>query len=108
MIFLSAADGLLSNILGASSGVQPNMGLFWNKYRPKNFGDWIGPYLYNRKTAPRFQRSSSNVSTIYSTGSIFRHIKDPNSAVVWGSGVISADVRQGTHQNPWFGCNIIS
>lgn len=93
--FLSSADGFFSNLLGAPSELQPNMGLFWSKYRPKNFGDWIGPYLYNRKTGtpPRFQRSSSNVPTIFSAGSIFRHIKAPNSAIVWGSGVISADDR---------------
>lgn len=66
-------------------------GIFWSKYEPKNFGDWIGPYLYVKITGrePFFQRTSRHFQTIFSVGSILRKISSPNSAIVWGSGIIS-------------------
>lgn len=67
--------------------------LFWSIYEPKNFGDWLTPYLFFQITGktPVFQKPSRFNSTIFGAGSIFRHIKYPNSAIVWGSGLISKD-----------------
>lgn len=40
---------------------------------------------------PIFQRPERNSITIFGAGSIFRHIKAADSALVWGSGLISKD-----------------
>lgn len=66
--------------------------LFWSIYEPKNFGDWLTPYLFFRITGKRpvFRKPSRFTSTIFGAGSIFRHIRVPNSATIWGAGVISA------------------
>ena len=65
--------------------------LFWSKYEPKNFGDWIGPYIYNEMVGrePDFVRpSSQSLRTVYtSAGSILRHAAE--NCIVWGSGIIS-------------------
>ena len=69
--------------------------IFWSRYEPKNFGDWIGPYLFFKMTglAPNFQRCSHSTQTIFTAGSIFRHIRNSGSAIIWGSGVISSSDR---------------
>lgn len=68
--------------------------LFWDWYEPRNFGDWIGPYLYEAKAGrrPYFcpQKHMGLLGCTMSAGSILRHIIHDDSAVVWGSGIISA------------------
>ena len=67
--------------------------IYWSKYQPRNFGDWITPYLYTKLTGrtPIYQRPEGEIRTVLGAGSIFRHIKAANSAVVWGSGLISKE-----------------
>lgn len=76
-----------SSILSNSS-----RNIYWSKYEPKNFGDWVGPYLYTKYTnsIPTYRPANRFSSTVYTAGSIFRNIGVANSAIVWGSGVISA------------------
>ena len=67
---------------------------FWSWYQDRNFGDWITPYLIEKKTGetPTFFTSTQvrqPACIIYGAGSIMRHIKRANVAVVWGSGIIS-------------------
>ena len=65
--------------------------LFWSRYEPRNFGDWIGPYLYRAIAGqePTFARPSSrSMRTVYmAAGSIVRHAAE--NSIVWGSGIIS-------------------
>lgn len=68
-------------------------GLFWSRYDPRNFGDWIAPYLYRKMTGrtPGFVPLShqGRVDSIYSAGSILGLIKHASRVSVWGSGIIS-------------------
>ncbi|MBY5973856.1 polysaccharide pyruvyl transferase family protein [Ferrimonas balearica] len=67
--------------------------MFWSWYRPRNFGDWIGPYLFLKMTGLKPQWISPrrrNGLTYYMTvGSILRHLVIDDEAIVWGSGIIS-------------------
>ena len=64
--------------------------MFWSFYEPRNFGDWIGPYLYVKRTGKRpvYHRAKTGVETVFSAGSILHWIGEPDSAVIWGSGVM--------------------
>ena len=60
---------------------------------PRNFGDWVGPYLYLKMTgrpavfySSRAQKMSNGV---FSAGSILRRLKSNDRVSVWGSGIIS-------------------
>lgn len=75
------------------SGLLNGSNLFWSFYEPRNFGDWIGPYLFEAFTGktpiyypPALGRRSTGV---FAAGSILRHIRLPDTAIVWGSGIIS-------------------
>lgn len=65
--------------------------LFWSVYEPRNFGEWVGPYLYRAIAGrePTFARPSNrDLRTVYTAaGSILRHTAE--NCVVWGSGIIS-------------------
>ncbi len=69
--------------------------LFWSFYEPRNFGDWIGPYLFEAwaGSSPLFYRPNTGGRScgIFSAGSILRHIRRDATAVVWGSGIISSN-----------------
>ena len=68
--------------------------LYWSWYEPRNFGDWIGPYLYQAMLGHMpfyLKRSHHNLGDCFFTvGSILRRIHVPDKAIVWGSGIISA------------------
>ena len=75
--------------------------LFWSSYEPRNFGDWIGPYLFRKMTGqePIFcsKKNQKTENCVFSVGSIVRHIVHPDRVTVWGSGVIS---RQDVFERP--------
>lgn len=83
----------------ANFGLNNKTNLYWY-YNPKyglNFGDWIGPYLFNKKTGlvpTCFQPDRRRFATCYFTsGSILHFIRKKNTALVWGSGAIKADIK---------------
>jgi len=61
---------------------------WWNNH--ENFGDWIGPYIYQKKTGklPLRTHSTLNKPSIYSAGSIITFVEP--GGIVWGSGIISS------------------
>ena len=67
----------------------------WSFYDPRNFGDWISPYLFEAITGNvpyHYSPRTGGLSCGYSAaGSILRHISMPNRILVWGSGIISKD-----------------
>lgn len=67
--------------------------LFWSWYEPRNFGDWVGPYLYKAMTGkkPLYCEPTMKPGCEYymAAGSILRKITQENNAIVWGSGIIS-------------------
>jgi len=69
--------------------------MFWGDYSPKNFGDWVGPYLFEKVTGEAPYHSWTHwylkQEVLYTVGSIARNIGYPDRAVVWGSGIISSD-----------------
>lgn len=80
-------------------GLFPKENLFWyrSESEPFNFGDWVGPLLYEARTGkvPNWcpaRRVRLLGSTVYSVGSILHMISHPDRAIVWGSGIISRDV----------------
>lgn len=68
--------------------------MFWGDYSPRNFGDWVGPYLFEKVTglAPyhAWTHWYLKQEVLFTAGSIVRNIGYPDRAVVWGSGIISA------------------
>lgn len=75
--------------------IEDKQRLFWSRYEPQNFGEWVGPYLYNKIAGhePTFARPSNrSLSTVYTAaGSILRHAAE--NCIVWGSGIISRSDR---------------
>lgn len=73
----------------------PSRNMFWSWYEPRNFGDWIGPYLFERitKKTPHFLGvGGQRYAPFYITaGSILRHIQVEDRAIIWGSGIITAE-----------------
>lgn len=80
--------------------------LFWSAYEPRNFGDWMGPYLFQKMCGrePRLRKPStrSAQTTCVAVGSIMRHVQAPN-AVIWGAGIIS---REDTFVQPYRICAV--
>lgn len=63
---------------------------WWDGIR--NFGDWIGPYLYVSRTGrtPRYCAPGhvpEGVEVLFTCGSIIQRIRKKNRAVIWGSGI---------------------
>lgn len=82
----------------ANYGLTDRTNMFWffDKQLGLNFGDWIGPYLYFKKTgriARRIQPEKfAHACAYFTVGSILHRIRRPRTAIVWGSGAISAAV----------------
>jgi hypothetical protein len=86
-------SGLVAGLQRAGLLSSRNMYWYWNE--STNFGDWIGPYLFQAftGTAPLFtpKKKRYGRSCLYTAGSILGHIVREDYAVVWGSGIISRD-----------------
>lgn len=85
-----------------SKGRSPDYkNVFWSWYEPRNFGDWIGPFLFRKLLGeePLFCAKSQHATTdcVFTCGSILRHLKYPDRVTVWGSGIIS---RTDTYARP--------
>lgn len=84
----------IASALGLTSS--RNLYWFYKKSDGLNFGDWIGPYLFEKiaKRQPTYfdPRIRTLGSYISACGSILSHIRRPNSAIVWGSGAIKPGV----------------
>lgn len=82
--------GLPTKVLQLLS-VMPERNLFWSWYKPRNFGDWIGPYLYQAIVGQRpffLRRGRQHLGDcFFAAGSILRHIHVPDRVTVWGSGI---------------------
>jgi pyruvyltransferase len=70
--------------------------VFWSWYEPRNFGDWIGPFLFEAMTGKRplfcpFRPKFPDQTTYMIVGSILRKIKAERQAIVWGAGIISRE-----------------
>lgn len=89
------------------SGALNQKNVFWSLYEPRNFGDWIGPYLYERLTGtlPVFCPPSPRwPCKVYSlAGSIMRKIVREEVSIVWGSGIIS---KQDVFSKPYRICAV--
>ncbi len=72
----------------------------WWWHGHNNFGDWVGPWLYNKKTGNKISKpihSSKKSSSIYSVGSIISQLR-PN-AIVWGSGISKLIIKPKSFDN---------
>jgi hypothetical protein len=62
-----------------------------------NFGDWIGPYIFKKLTGANPKRvrpkNPGREKSFFTAGSIVHSIRADDSAIVWGSGAISASIR---------------
>ncbi len=79
----------------SQSDINPRQLLFWSWYEPRNFGDWIGPYLFEAITGlkPIFcpRNRMDAMGCIMSVGSTLRHLIVDDQVTVWGTGIISSD-----------------
>lgn len=86
--------------LAQKAGLCNARNMYWAWYNPRNFGDWIGPLIYEWRTGNEpyhFRPKKFNVGfgkMFFTAGSIMRKIRVDNCATVWGSGII--------HQNDTF------
>jgi hypothetical protein len=76
----------------------PGCSVFWSRYSPRNFGDWITPYLFEQLSGRmpqhrRPDRLGPGETVLFGAGSILRHLQRPGVAVIWGSGIIAATDR---------------
>ncbi|MBM9594821.1 polysaccharide pyruvyl transferase family protein [Roseitranquillus sediminis] len=73
-----------------------NMVWSWTDGEPRNFGDWIGPLLYEDRQGrpPLYHKLNDRTggSAYVTAGSIMGHIKRDDAAIVWGSGIIEREV----------------
>lgn len=73
-----------------------NVYWFYKEADGVNFGDWIGPYLFekitNRKPLLANPAGSSRETTFFVCGSILHLIKKEDAAIVWGAGAIKDDI----------------
>lgn len=85
--------------IASRRGHRNQLNMYWWHSRNVgiNFGDWIGPYIFEKlvgKRPKRVRPIRAGVETSYfSAGSILQHIKVEDSAIVWGSGAISSDIQ---------------
>lgn len=68
---------------------------WWGGFR--NFGDWIGPYIYMKRTGrtPRHctvAHVPEGVEVLYTCGSLLHKVNRPRRAVIWGTGTIGAEM----------------
>jgi pyruvyltransferase len=72
--------------------IDPLRLMFWSWYEPRNFGDWVGPYLYEAITGvpPLYcpKERISQFGCFMTGGSILRHLSVDNAVIVWGTGII--------------------
>lgn len=69
--------------------------LFWSWYSPRNFGDWVTPYLFEKVTGEepihcKAKHLLPGATTVFGCGSILRHLVKPDVGIVWGSGIIDS------------------
>ncbi|WP_295046082.1 polysaccharide pyruvyl transferase family protein [uncultured Paracoccus sp.] len=85
-------DGRLKRIV-RDLGFSAHRNIYWSWYEPRNFGDWVTPFLFEAITGeiPRWCARSAQrrVPCIYGAGSLLRHIPVAGKVTVWGSGIIS-------------------
>lgn len=78
-------------------GLTAAQNVFWACRDEYNFGDRIGPFLFEKLSGvdPIYCTAKKrSVGSVYMTaGSIFQHIKADGIATVWGSGVMRRDAR---------------
>jgi len=66
--------------------------IYWSWYKPRNFGDWVTPFLYEAMTKSRPiycpRHFISRTDCIMGAGSILGHLQIPDKVLVWGTGII--------------------
>lgn len=74
-------------------GVDQCRNAYWSWYEPRNFGDWVTPFLFEAmtNTSPRWcsRKNQATSRCVYGAGSILRHISSADMVTVWGSGIMS-------------------
>lgn len=67
--------------------------LFWFKDAKSNFGDLLGPYIYQKLTGKKAKytnpKKNKKDTILLTAGSIMRHSK--KNTIIWGSGIIVKD-----------------
>ena len=102
---LSERRDLLFNRLGRIGRRSHARWMYWSVYHPFNFGDWIGPFLFEKITGieswHRYPNNLSRHTVFMSAGSILSGAR--GDCIVWGSGIRS---RCAALQQPWKICAV--
>ena len=77
-------------------GYAANRSLYWEWTNPKNFGDWIGPLIFEAKTGKKpiyspVYRKVHPWGIFITAGSIMASITESEIAMVWGSGIMNSN-----------------
>lgn len=69
--------------------------MVWSWCEPVNFGDWVGPFLFEARTGtkPLYHKLDRRTggTALVTAGSIMAHIRRADAAIVWGAGIISRE-----------------
>lgn len=76
-----------------ATGATNRRNMYWARYSPYNFGDWVGPYIFQRLTGKLPLHSmpsrSSRQTIFFAAGSIMKVPTVSDQAIIWGSGILS-------------------
>lgn len=79
--------------LAQNLGLCDKRNMVWSWAEPVNFGDWIGPFIYEARCGvpPLYHRLTRKTggAAFVTVGSIMAHIQRDDAAIVWGAGIIS-------------------
>lgn len=79
--------------LAQNLGFHDKRNMIWSWAEPVNFGDWIGPFIYEARCGvpPLYHRLTRKTggAAFVTVGSIMAHIQRDDAAIVWGAGIIS-------------------
>lgn len=102
---LSKRRDVIFNGLGRIGRRSHGRWMYWSVYHPFNFGDWIGPFLFEKITGTepwhRYPDNLSRHTVFMSAGSILSGAR--GDCIVWGSGIRS---RYAELQRPWKVCAV--
>jgi len=79
------------------AGLTNRRNLIWAWFEPRNFGDWVGPLLFEAYTGqpplPLAPARGWPARGYMTAGSILGELRHDDQAIVWGSGVLSREDR---------------
>lgn len=80
--------------------------MWWYNHGPKNFGDWLGPWIAEQITGiyPELKHATKSEAAVYSVGSILEQMHE--GGIVWGTGIIAFNNQPKKFKTPKKICSV--